>query len=140
MCSWTILGSLGASYQLATVSSGDCMLPYHVPLTSSSNPTTSSSGWHMGIGGYGVMIPEQAQRSDTDSPLGFTIEYTLHNGFDNANQPVNNELTYYYKFSSTSEWLEGRKYIYKITFTLNEIIVSPSVSDWNPQSAIGVGI
>ncbi len=139
MCTWDGLGDRADSYEVASVSSGDCKLPYNVPATSSSNPTTADAGWHMGIGGYGIMIPEQTQQADNDYPLGFTINYTLHNGFDNSGNPVNNNLSYYYKFASGSSWVEGKKYIYTITFTLNEILVSPSVADWaTMNNAVGI--
>lgn len=133
-CTWSFLVNPVASYEVATLGSGDCTLPYDVPLTAGGNPTTVSDGWHMGIGGVGIMIPEQEQVSDDASPLGFTIEYTLHNGFDDLGNPIDNDLVYYYKFLPGSSWNEGKKYVYNITFSLNEILVAPAVQDWVESS------
>lgn len=120
-CTWSSLGNQ-QNKTLPTVSSGDTKIPYNVP---ASAPAITASGWHMGIGGYGILVPEQNQTR-------FYITYVLHNGKDNSGNNVDNTLTYQYDCSGT--WDEGKKYIYAISFTLNEIIVVPSVTDWTAST------
>lgn len=58
-----------------------------------------------------MLLPEQAKTS-------FIIKYRL------AGQP--NELQYKYTLSADN-WIAGKKYIYEVTFKVNEITVAPTV-------------
>lgn len=63
---------------------------------------------------------------------GFIIRYTLA-GLDK-------ELQYRYDLSSTgtAEWLMGKKYVYAITFNVNEITVAPTVLEYSGGDASGL--
>lgn len=61
-----------------------------------------------------MLLPEQSKTS-------FIIKYVL------AGQP--NELQYRYDLSSDN-WLQGEKYVYEVTFTVNEITVAPTVKEY----------
>ena len=58
--------------------------------------------------------------SGGNSFSGITIEYTMNN------------VAYSYTYTPASLVLEqGKKYLYDITFTLHEILVNPTVTDWD---------
>ena len=77
--------------------------------------------------GNGLMIvPDDAATGDFTS---FTINYT----FDGK--------TYEYTYTPASTQVEQAKhYIYEINFTLNEIYINPTVTDWADQTATSVEI
>ena len=108
-CQWTNLGSQGDKVVPQAT-------PYDLP-TDSYGPSDQP----FGIGTYGLLVPEQNQTS-------FIINYTLHNGKDNSNAVVDNTMDYLYTCSGT--WQEGKKYIYNINITLDEILVNPTVTNW----------
>lgn len=89
-----------------------------VPGLSGTNLGTAAS-----VLGNGILLPEQSE-------VGFTINYTLHNGKDAAGNSVNTTLNYDYSPSSAGTWEAGKKYTYGIDITLNGIKVSPTVSFW----------
>ena len=61
-----------------------------------------------------MLLPEQSKTS-------FVIKYRL------AGQP--NLLEYRYTLG-TDNWLQGKKYIYEITFSVNEITIAPTVKEY----------
>lgn len=70
---------------------------------------------------YVILPPQTAPR--------FTINYTIHNGFDaDGTTPLNN--TVQYQAEPTGNWEMGKKNIYDIQFTLTEIKIVPTVIDW----------
>lgn len=56
----------------------------------------------------------------------FTLYYTVHNGKDDAGTALNSHLQHQYPCSGN--WDSGKKYIYSVSMTLNEITISPSVT------------
>ena len=82
---------------------------------------------------FGAIIPEQNQTaikfnytlasSDTDNPA-FTAQ----------------TATYEYPLSRFDKWEMGKKYVYNITITFNEIEIKPSVTDWGTPSESDVQI
>lgn len=124
---WTNLGSQ-ADKALSTNSVADVKLPYNVPETAMN---ISAEGKHFGIGGLGILVPEQAQTS-------LVINFTLHNGFTDGGDEINNEQVY--EYTCTGNWEEGKKYVYAIRFGLDEITIAPTVVDWNTQAGGNVVI
>ena len=117
-CVWTALGSQAAK-DLPGVGAG-----YNVP---AAYIDITSAGKHFGIGATGIMVPEQAQTS-------FTIFYTLHNGkASDGTTNLDNALQYTHTLSG--DWIEGKKYVYELNFTLNKIEVTPTVLDWNNETS-----
>lgn len=119
-CAWSLTPGTQHNFSLS-MSAYDC-------------PTTlmdiTASGNHMGIGGVGILLPEQQVTK-------MYITYTLHNGKNDAGQNVDNTLTYIYVIPTNVDggyWLEGKKYNYQIAFTLTGITITPSVTDWSPQN------
>lgn len=124
-CTWTALSNqktqaAGGRALLNTSSSSN--LAYQVPTTAMN---ITAAGNHFGIGGMGIMVPEQ-------SATKFVIKYRVHNGKDDAGTAVTNSMEYEYACSGT--WDEGKKYVYGIVFTLDQIEIVPSVVDWNNQA------
>ena len=39
-----------------------------------------------------------------------------------------------YPLSRFNKWKMGKKYVYNITITFNEITITPSVTDWDAQN------
>lgn len=124
-CSWGALGSRDTK-NLPGVSS------YQVP---SAMMDISQAGNHMGIGGAGILVPEQTE-------TGFTIHYNLHNGKgnDGTTDVTNYNLQYRYVPDEPMNWAEGKKYVYYIYFTMREIIVSPVVMDWSEHDGESGGL
>ena len=117
-CTWS---SLGSSHDLSIkTTGGSTALAYNVPTTPMD---ITAAGNHMGIGGVGLVVPEQAQTS-------LTIVYTIHNGKNASGGNLNNTVAYSYTCTPGSTWDEGKKYVYYIGFTMNEIIINPTVTDW----------
>ena len=123
-CTWDNLGSQGNKALPSNNVSG-VKLPYNVPNTSVS--VTSSAAWHMGIGGIGILVPEQPQTR-------LYIEYTLHNGRDEQGNPVNNSMTHHW--DCTGDWTEGHKYVYDLQFIYNEIRVVPTILAWDDGGTV----
>lgn len=73
--------------------------------------------------GTGVMMPAQ------EFP-GFTMVYTLHNGKDGDGTQLSKDFTYSWTPSGTMNLVMGNRYVFDITFTLNEILVTPTLTDW----------
>ena len=115
-CVWSSLGS-EADKDLPGLSSYDVPASY-IDITYAGN--------HFGIGNTGIMVPEQTQTS-------FTIYYTLHNGkASDGTTNLDNALQYTHTLSG--DWIEGKKYVYELNFTLNKIEITPVVVDWNVES------
>ena len=93
-----------------------------VPGISSFKAGTSSAAL-----GTGVMLPVQ-------NFAGFTMTYVFHNGKDGDGTDLNKTFTYEWTPSSTTALVAGQILKFDIQFTLNEIIVSPTLTDWTTQS------
>lgn len=73
----------------------------------------------------GMVLPAQDQ-------VPITIEYTIHNGFAaNGTTKLNNSMEYTFSPAANATWDAGKKYIYNISITMNEITVAPTVTDWS---------
>ncbi|MGM9855216.1 MAG: fimbrillin family protein [Muribaculaceae bacterium] len=83
-------------------------------------------------GGYtfGAIIPEQNQ---TAIKFNYTLSST---GAAFDAQTVNFE----YPLSRFNKWEMGKKYVYNITITFNEIEIKPSVTDWGTPNDTAIGI
>lgn len=79
-----------------------------------------------------VILPEQPATR-------FTVTYTIHNGKDASGSALDNQMQYQYAVAS-GNWEQGKKYIYDINITLNEITIAPSVVDWANQTTVDVPI
>ena len=124
---WKDLASQ-ADKALPTNTVASVKLPYNVP----ENPMDiTAAGNHFGIGGIGILVPEQTQTR-------FVVEFTLHNGYDAENNPINNAQTF--EYTCTGSWKEGIKYVYQMSFGFDEITVSPTMVDWNAQTPVEVEI
>ena len=77
--------------------------------------------------GTGVMLPVQ-------NFAGFTMTYVFHNGKDGDGTNLDKTFTYDWTPSSTTALVAGQILKFDIQFTLNEIIVSPTLTDWTTQS------
>lgn len=73
--------------------------------------------------GAGILLPPQTE-------VGFTINYTLHNGKDVSGANVNTTLVYDWTPTSPVSWEPGEKYTYTINITLVGITIIPSISAW----------
>lgn len=124
---WSALGSRGDK-TLPTNAVAGVKLPYNVPATAMD---FTSAGNRFGIGGVGILVPEQDQTS-------FVIAFTLHNGYDDSGTAIDNQLIYEYTCSGV--WEEGKKYVYSLSFTMDEITVSPTVVDWTATPAVPVPV
>ena len=79
---------------------------------------------------FGAIIPEQNQTA-------IKFNYTLssdNQAFDA--QTVNFE----YPLSRFDKWEMGKKYVYNITITFNEIEIAPVVTDWGTPTNTTIGI
>ena len=77
-------------------------------------------------GGYtfGAIIPEQNQTA-------IKFNYTL----SSDNQAFDAQtVDFEYPLSRFNKWEMGKKYVYDITITFNEITITPSVTDWDAQN------
>ncbi len=77
---------------------------------------------------FGAIIPEQAQTS-------IKFQYTL-NGSEVAPQTV----PYEHFLNRFEKWEMGKKYVYNITITFNEIEIEPSVVDWDSVNGTDINI
>ncbi len=96
--------------------------PYTVPPMAMD---IAEDGCHFGIGGLGLLAPAQPQSA-------FSVRYTFHNGFDGDGQPNDHQSVFTYNCEGV--WEAGRKYVYVLDFEAAEILVSPTVTDWNGQT------
>ena len=92
--------------------------------------TTATNLTQKHFGEAYVILPPQTARS-------FTIRYTVHNG-KNGDTPVNNVMEYTYDCSGS--WAQGTKNLYTIEITLNEVVITPTVTDWVAGTAVTVQI
>lgn len=99
-----------------------------VPGISSFKAGTSSDAL-----GTGVMLPVQ-------NFAGFKMTYVFHNGKDGNGTNLNKTFTYDWTPSSTTALVAGQILKFDIQFTLNEIIVSPTLTEWNTQTPVEVEI
>ena len=79
---------------------------------------------------FGAIIPEQNQ---TAIKFNYTLSST---GAAFDAQTVNFE----YPLSRFDKWEMGKKYVYNITITFNEITITPSVTDWVDTTDTPIGI
>ena len=124
---WTALGAKGKNSSsvdtnvASEVVSGATAID--VPgWTPATNLTTS----FVTVGNGLMIVPDDAA---TDDFISFTIAYT----YDGKN--------YTYTYTPASKSVDQKKhYIYEINFTLHEIYINPTVTDWADQSATSVEI
>lgn len=87
--------------------------------------TLNSSGFAT-VGNGLMIVPDD---TETDDFTSFTINYT----YDGK--------TYTYTYTPASTQVEQAKhYIYEITFKLHEILINPTVADWQDQTATAINI
>ena len=125
-CSWSNLTAqktAAAGGRPLLNASGSSNLAYDVPTTAMD---VSAAGNHFGIGGTGIMLPEQGPVGNSKKTI--LIEYTIHNTKNDAGTAVDNDVLYEYVCEDS--WLEGKKIIYQLNFSMNQIVVVPSVVDW----------
>ena len=75
----------------------------------------------------GVILPPQPQAS-------LIITYVIHNGMDAEGNKLNNRQTYTYHPAAGAVWKMNTKYIYNIRIGLQEISITPTVSEWDNNS------
>ena len=108
--SWS---NVGTTANVAFGSSTTSLIP---------TPSTGASPY-----GTGILVPAQ---TPTGSNFYVDIEYTLCNGTGD-----NHDLSCRaYIPALSGGWTPGNCYIYTFNFTMNEITVSASVTDWNGVS------
>lgn len=124
-----------ASWDFEGVRAADYDVQSFTTLTQLKADTKDPQGNVTAKGDYtfGAIIPEQNQTaikfnytlasSDTDNPA-FTAQ----------------TATYEYPLSRFDKWVMGKKYVYDITITFNEIEIKPSVTDWGTPSESDVQI
>ena len=79
---------------------------------------------------FGAIIPEQNQTA-------IKFEYTL----TSTNQAFDSQTaTYEYPLSRFDKWEMGKKYVYNITITFEEIEIAPEVKEWETTTDTPVGI
>ena len=82
---------------------------------------------------FGAIIPEQNQTA-------IKFNYTLASSDTNTPAFTAQTATYEYPLSRFDKWEMGKKYVYNITINFNEITITPSVADWESQTATDVKI
>lgn len=75
---------------------------------------------------FGAIIPEQNQ---TAIKFNYTLTSTATTA---AFTPQT--ATYEYPLSRFDKWEMGKKYVYNITITFDQITITPSVTDWDAQN------
>ena len=73
---------------------------------------------------FGAIIPEQNQTA-------IKFKYTLSSTGDAFDDQI---VNFEYPLSRFDKWVMGKKYVYNITITFNEITITPSVTDWAAQN------
>ena len=143
--SWSDLGSTKTNYAVP------CIKNYPLPVDSlkvdvnTDKYAFGANYCNTYVGGFagehpwaarnaGVILPPQPQ---TD----LIITYVVHNGMDDVGNKINNRNTYvFHPRVANSQWEMGKKYIYNIKIGLEEISISPSVSDWEDTDPENVSI
>lgn len=82
---------------------------------------------------FGAIIPEQNQTA-------IKFNYTLTSTATTAAAFEPQTATYEYPLSRFDKWEMGKKYVYNITITFNEIEIKPSVTDWGDPTNTAIGI
>ena len=82
---------------------------------------------------FGAIIPEQNQTA-------IKFNYTLASSDTNTPAFTAQTATYEFPLSRFDKWEMGKKYVYNITITFNEIEIKPSVTDWGTPSESDVQI
>lgn len=82
---------------------------------------------------FGAIIPEQNQ---TAIKFNYTLSSTASTGAEFDDQIVNFE----YPLSRFDKWEMGKKYVYNITITFNEIEIAPVVTKWVDTTDTPIGI
>lgn len=77
---------------------------------------------------FGAIIPEQNQTA-------IKFRYTLSG--DNITDQV---VDYEFPLNRFDKWEMGKKYVYNITITFEEIEIAPSVTDWGDPTDTAIGI
>ena len=127
--SWSSLGSRKAHIPARVYGGAPCAA--NEPALADLHLGTSAATFtQKHFGEAYVILPAQEAQS-------FTINYTIHNGKE-GNTPVNSSMQYTYP--CTGNWVQGTKNLYTIEITLNEVIITPTVSDWEPGTATTVQI
>lgn len=81
-----------------------------------------------------VILPEQ-------DAVPFTVTYTIHNGFKaDGNTKLDNQLQYKYTPAAGTKWAQGKKNVYDLNISLNEITIAPTVVDWSVSGPTSVDI
>jgi len=71
---------------------------------------------------YVIMPPQDA--------VPFTVTYTLHNGFAaDGTTPLNKQMQFQY--TPTGTWDMAKKNVYSLDFGLTEIVIKPTIVDWD---------
>lgn len=120
-CTWSSLG------EIKDMTVGGISTGYYVPST-----PVNLSEVPFGIGGEGLVVIPQNSTS-------FEINYTIHNGKDGAGNNID-EPGMSFSYSCEGDWVHGKKYIYALDFSLNDINVAPSVLDWDDGGTTDVDI
>ncbi len=128
---WSDLGSVVASQparvwddaNLGTNASESVLSDMHLTRTASTLEDKP-------FGDAYVILPPQ-------EVVDIVVNYTIHNGYDAGGNPVNNARTYTIQhgitIGSAPTWQAGKKYIYQLDFKLAEVLITPSVVDWENQ-------
>ena len=123
---WSSLGSSVAHLPARVWDSGNNGIKTNENALSSLNLGTTYKDISVAANKFGeayVILPEQPA-------VPFTITYTVHNGFKaDGTTPLDVQLQY--KYTPNGTWQMGKKYIYQLDFNLTEILVNPTVVDWN---------
>lgn len=126
---WSSLGSSVAHLPARVWDSGNNGIKTDEDALSSLNLGTTYKDISVAANKFGeayVILPEQPA-------VPFTITYTVHNGFQaDGTTPLNVQLQYQY--TPTGTWQMGKKYVYQLDFNLTEILVNPTIVDWNSES------
>lgn len=100
------------------------------PRLTGLNVTSTASTAAFGDG-YVILPAQEAARK-------ITVHYTIHNGKDSDGASLDNHLQYQHSCAET--WAAGKKYIYAIAFSLNEITIAPTVTDWAAGGSADIAI
>ena len=126
---WSSLGSQ-KDHIAARVYGGAACTANDPALTDLHLGTTATTLSQKHFGEAYVILPPQNAQS-------FTINYTVHNG-KAGGTAVNDTMQYTYTCSGS--WEAGTKNLYTIEITLNEVVITPTVTDWVAGNATTVQI
>lgn len=80
-----------------------------------------------------VLVPAQ-------TAVPFTVTYTIHNGMKpDGKTKLDSQFSYRYT-PAAGTWDMGKKHVYDINITLNEVNINPSITDWINQTAVNVPV